>query len=169
MNHFKIIDKFPNYSVSSSGIVINNTTLKTLVPVMDKGYKSVTLYADGKKKPIKIYRLVAEAFIPNTQNKPVVNHIDGIKTNDDYTNLEWVTIAENVAHAVRTGLWTHPENAGRPKQPIEVYDAKNGNLISVHESINRAIKVYGLNRSNVRNVLRGSYYSTNGLTFKLIN
>lgn len=69
-----------------------------------QGYRKVALYNDGNRTDFKISRLVAEYFIPNPTNKPEVNHIDGIKSNDSVRNLEWVTPKENVAHAFETGL-----------------------------------------------------------------
>ena len=63
-----------------------------------KGYLRVYLYKNGKRKHHKIHRLVAKAFIPNPNNKPQVNHIDGNKQNNSITNLEWVTDEENKLH-----------------------------------------------------------------------
>lgn len=68
------------------------------------GYKKITLYKDGKGYKKYIHRIVAEAFINNPEAKPQVNHIDGDKTNNAVTNLEWCNQSENMQHAYRTGL-----------------------------------------------------------------
>lgn len=73
-------------------------------PYVNQGYLSITLNKDKSEKTYAVHRLVALAFIPNPDNKPAINHIDGNKQNNCVTNLEWVTSAENSSHAVRTGL-----------------------------------------------------------------
>jgi hypothetical protein len=72
--------------------------------LVDKRYLYVGLYDKPRKLLAPVHRLVAEAFIPNPDNKPEVNHINGIKTDNRAENLEWVTRKENEAHAFRIGL-----------------------------------------------------------------
>lgn len=67
------------------------------------GYPQVVLTKDKEKKNYSVHRLVAEAFIPNPENKEQVNHIDRNKENNNISNLEWVTHQENADHAVASG------------------------------------------------------------------
>lgn len=94
-----------NYSISDAGEVKNDTTNYILKPAIQQGYAHVTIYINKKGKRVKIHRLVASAFIPNPENKPYVNHIDGNRSNNQVDNLEWVTPSENTRHAVGTGLF----------------------------------------------------------------
>lgn len=94
-----------NYSVSDAGEIRNDSTNYLLKPAIQQGYAHVTLYINKKGKRVKIHRLVATAFIPNPENKPYVNHIDGMRSNNTIDNLEWVTASENTQHAVDTGLF----------------------------------------------------------------
>lgn len=77
-----------------------------------KGYLLVGVNISGNRKNVYVHRAVALAFIPNPENKPQVNHIDGNKANNHYKNLEWSTCKENIHHAVKSGLFhnrdTHP-------------------------------------------------------------
>lgn len=113
------------YSVSSTGRVLAN--IKTingnngakihrgeieLKPALDGKYLFVVLQNNGSKKHKKVHRLVAENFIPNPLNKPIVNHIDGNKLNNSVENLEWVTASENSQHAVNTGLRKYHKISG---------------------------------------------------------
>lgn len=119
-----------HYSVSPDGRVRNDETRKLKTPVETKdGYLRTDLYnGNGKRVTKRINRLVAEAYIPNPDNKPQVNHIDGNKKNNDVNNLEWSTGSENMQHAFRTGLATYHNthsmlgkknpNAGAKGHPI---------------------------------------------------
>jgi hypothetical protein len=101
----KTIQDFPSYVIHSDGRVVNTVTGKEKSAVPSKnGYKTVDLYNKGFHKPLYIHRLVALAFLPNPDDKRTVNHIDGIKTNNNVSNLEWATDSENIQHAYDTGL-----------------------------------------------------------------
>ena len=69
------------------------------------GYLKTRLSKDGKQKKFFVHRLVAMTFIPNQENKPEVNHKDGIKKNNGSENLEWVTTSENQRHAIANKLY----------------------------------------------------------------
>ena len=99
------------YQVSNLGRVKSLPHGRTkgciLRPWNNKGYQVVGLWegTPSKMRKLSVHRLVAEAFISNPENKPCINHIDGIRNNNNITNLEWVTPSENTQHAVDTGLF----------------------------------------------------------------
>jgi hypothetical protein len=83
-----------------------------------KGYLMVNIKDLQKTK--SVHRLVADAFIPNVDNKPQINHINGIKSDNKVSNLEWVTNEENFNHALANGL---RENCGRAlRKKVIQYD-----------------------------------------------
>ena len=116
LEKMKRIEGYKNYLVSSWGNVYRtnsalfiNPNFGVELPIDNnvklnpeetkKGYLRVDLYDEnGKRKHFKVHRLVAEAFIPNPDGKPQVNHKDGNKHNNSVTNLEWVTDSENKDH-----------------------------------------------------------------------
>lgn len=97
---------FEIYDVSENGIVVNTKTNKVLKPYVSKrGYYRVKLYTvEHSAKMFQVHRLVAQAFIPNPNNLPEVNHIDGNKLNNCVDNLEWCTAKDNTKHAYENGL-----------------------------------------------------------------
>ena len=93
------------YSVSDEGEVRNDEKGTLLKLGLQQGYLHVGLsLGHGQMKRMRVHRLVAQAFIPNPENKPYVNHIDGNRQNNNVNNLEWNTPKENAQHAVETGL-----------------------------------------------------------------
>ena len=93
------------YEVDNLGSIKNTKTNRILKPITNKiGYNVVNLRKNNKTINHKIHRLISIAFIPNLKNKPQVNHINGIKTDNRIENLEWATAKENSNHAQRTGL-----------------------------------------------------------------
>lgn len=94
-----------SYEVNENGEVRNGKTgyVLKLQPTKDE-YYSVSLRVNNRPRMCRVHRLVAMAFIPNPENKPIVNHKDGNRINNKVENLEWVTYSENTQHAVDTGL-----------------------------------------------------------------
>lgn len=104
---WKVIpDTDEQYLISSYGrlfSVKSNKVLKTYL--RPTGYINAHYVACGREVNIGVHRLVAQAFLPNPDNMPQVNHIDGDKTNNKVDNLEWVSSKENVKHAIEHGLF----------------------------------------------------------------
>ena len=128
MEEWKEIQDFPGYYVSNKGRVrsdkckgrvkINPEDDETILKAIPtgRGYLAVGISnKTTKRKRFAIHKLVAKAFIPNPENKPVVNHIDGNKENNCVENLEWCTQRENIIHSIyvlgNTGTLRH----GNPK------------------------------------------------------
>lgn len=105
---WKKIDGFEQYMVNRNGLVrIGNRVLKT--HIRKGGYIGVNLYSNGKRIHKPIHRLVAIAFIKRENGKNYVNHKDGIKANNNISNLEWCTHKENINHAYNSGLLMCPQ------------------------------------------------------------
>lgn len=96
---WKKVRGYENYSVSTWGRVRNDVSGDLIAQEKNpKGYMRVSIGSVGKRHHLKVHRLVAEAFVPNPDGKPQVNHKDGNNRNNSFTNLEWVTDEENKAH-----------------------------------------------------------------------
>lgn len=109
-----------------------------------KGYLILQLYRDNKAKNCYIHRLVAEAFIPNPENKKTVNHKNGDKHDNRAENLEWTTYKENNNHAYKYGLndANHRQNR-KGSTPVSQYD-EDMNLIKTYPSMREAERQTGI-------------------------
>ena len=133
---WKIIEEFPKYLVSNKGrIKILSTLEDKKVFVKDDGYIATTL-VNGKQSYKYVHRLVAEAFVKNKHNKPQVNHINGIKGDNRAENLEWVTPAENIRHAIDTGLLKYKKKEKEIKNSkYSLGEEVNGSKLTPEEVI----------------------------------
>ena len=133
---WKIIEEFPRYLISNKGrIKILSTLEDKKVFVKDDGYIATTL-GNGKQSYKYVHRLVAEAFIKNKHNKPQVNHINGIKGDNRAENLEWVTPAENIRHAIDTGLLKYKKKEKEIKNSkYSLGEEVNGSKLTPEEVI----------------------------------
>lgn len=129
---WKDIEGYCNYEVSNAGRVRNKKTNKFITGYDHFGYLRITL---PNRNNVLKHRLVAGAHIPNPDNKPEINHIDGNKQNNDVCNLEWVTRKENVQHAHKIGLCTeHIRRIAKKFSKKVVQHSLTGEVIQVWDS-----------------------------------
>ena len=121
-----------------------------------EGYHFVSLCRGNGHKNYRISRLVAIHFIPNPDNKPEVNHIDGNKDNNNIENLEWATPSENKLHAIYTGL-RRPTYGMKPVKCLN--DGK------MYRSASEAARILRLDDSSVSKACRGILAHVKGYRF----
>lgn len=110
------IKDFPNYYITDDGVVLCSNEEVKSSSVDTKGYHHISLSNNNQRKTYLIHRLVALHFIPNPNNLPQVNHIDGNKSNNNVNNLEWVTGSSNIIHSFNNNLSSYRgERNGRSK------------------------------------------------------
>lgn len=114
---------------SDTGTLVSYPSKVLSVGLDKRGYPRIRLGRDERKTSKRIHRMVAEAFIANPDDKPQVNHKDGDKENNIWTNLEWATNSENQRHAVDTGLKIPitGESAARFERFVDVF--KDGGIL----------------------------------------
>ena len=156
---FTIIKNHPQYEISKEGIVrkIANGAIKSQY-LNDKGYYMISIRYGLKSKPYRVSRLVAETFIPNHKNKPEVNHINGIKTDNSWTNLEWVTHKENIEHAIKMGLINNKGSNNGMAILTEKDIPEIRRLLNTGLSQYKIAKMFKVSRSAILNIKVNGYW-----------
>lgn len=161
------IEGYDKYRVSNYGRVKSFCKVKEkiLKPSLSRaGYLVCDLQIKDKQKPFGVHRLVAKAFIPNPENKPQVNHLDGCRWNSCLSNLEWVTASENLQHAVQTGLMKTGEEHHRSKLTNEqvVYIRENPDRLTCEALAEK----FGVDRATIIYIQLGKTYRNVGGTIR---
>ena len=166
------------YSVTKEGCVYSHITGKFLKPnKMKTGYLSVELWKNRTNKRVLIHRLVAQAFIPNPNNYPQVNHKDEDKQNNSVENLEWCTSKYNLNYgntqlrkSTNRKITDKVRSAGRrnallKSKPVLQF-SKTGEFIAHYESAMHAERVLGVRHTHVSEVCLGKRKTANGYKWK---
>lgn len=163
MERFKPAVGYDGYLISDYGRVYSCKTNKFLTQAPNaKGYNRVELCVNGKAKNVSVHRLVAEAFIDNPDNLPIINHKDEEKQNNRADNLEWCTYLYNANYG-------HCQNkkAERKKRPILQLSKATGEIVRRFDSLKEAEK-NGYHHSNVSACCCGRKKSAYGYVWKFV-
>lgn len=145
------------YAITSCGKVWSYKRKKFLKPEKCRnGYYLVALYNNNHRQRFLIHRLVAEAYIPNPENKPQVNHKDEDKSNNNVNNLEWMTAKENMNYGT-----VQKRRIEKAKIPIYCVE-----LDRIFDSAKSASIELGLTASNITAVCKNKQNTTGGYHFK---
>lgn len=149
------------YEVSNFGDVRNRLTKESISQFLSKsGYLRVSLYINKKCKKFSVHRLVAEAFILNTFDKPQINYINGNKLDNCTENLEWVTAKENTKHALETGL---AETKLSPEEVHEICKLLEKGELSIKEISER----FNVSSADISNIKRGKIWTDISVNYSI--
>lgn len=155
--------------IDISGRKRNGTILQAVkVGHASRKYLAVSLSKDGVAKKTKIHRLVAEAFIPNPENKPEVNHLSEDKTDNRVENLCWATSKENMNHGTRTerAAKTAQATAERKRaKPVLQIDS-GGIIVKEYPSLREASRQTGIDRPQINKCIKKPWYTAKGFYWK---
>lgn len=154
------------YRVSDTGVVHSCRSYKNIGFINTAGYVSAVLCKKSISKKWMVHRLVAEHFIDKVEGKVFINHKDGNKSNNHYSNLEWCNMLENNIHAYATGLKVLPKGKDdKRSQPIIQYDL-NGNFIKEWAGAREAQRLGGFRQSNIWHCLVGNQHKSQGFIWR---
>jgi len=173
---FVVIQGFEQYCISNFGRVLSYTQNrpKILSPQTDAmGYSHYRLYNKTETDEVNVqlfkgHRLVGMYFVPKPKTEPginlEINHVDGNKSNNHFSNLEWVTRSANLRHAIAIGL-KHKFHIQSPnRRPVELF--KDGISVGQFDSIRDAAAFIGCTTQNITNWITGARKSRYGYTVK---
>jgi hypothetical protein len=139
----KQIKGFENYLINKDGEIFSKFTKTKITSHKDKnGYYRIRLVNEHGRKSVFIHRLLAMTFIPNPENKPCVNHIDCNKSNNDLSNLEWVTQQENIKHAWDNNKCYKSYETVKLAHKVTSKKLLDTNTNTIFNSISEAIRYY---------------------------
>ena len=151
----KVIEGYPNYLISDTGVVFNKRTNREQKPRLDKdGYYVLGLSCNGVKKIHRVHRLVAQAFIPNPDNLDTVNHINHNKTDNRVQNLEWMDNIDN-ARDGNKGITGEKASAAKLTQE-QAREIRR--LYSTGMKQKEIAKIYNVTQMCISNVVRNKVY-----------
>lgn len=161
------------YEVSDLGRVrslnYNHTGVaKILNPRKNRGgYLLVALFKDGKRKDMQVHRLVAQAFIHNPNNLETVNHRDEVKTNNAASNLEWMSVADNLNYGSHNRRSAEARvNNPKMSKPVRQLDKTTGELLATFPSTHEAERVTRIHRQSICCCCNGERKSAGGYNWK---
>ena len=138
-----------------------NTKSKQLKPQLKHGYYQVRLFKDGIGKWVAVHRIVASAWIPNPDNKPQVDHIDGNRLNNAVSNLRWTTVPENANNPITI---ERKRYSTRCKQ-VNQYTL-DGILVNTYKSANEVTRQTGYLQGNISACCRGEHRHAYGFIWR---
>lgn len=159
---WKPVEDYPNYIVSDSGRVQSKARgqWREMTITDDRyGYPKIVLSKDGHRVTKSIHQLVAKAFVDGYSDALQVNHIDGNKHNNNFSNLEWVTVGDNLRHAYASNL-----NPGHPTKRVRIIETGN-----IYSSEKECAEATNGSKSGVNGCLRGRRNTHNGFHYEYVD
>ena len=177
-----VCEDYPSYMINTKGEIKSLLTNKILKPSKHKsGYMLVGLRRDGVSKTVKVHRLLAKAFIPNPENKPHVDHINGVRDDNRLENLRWCTNQENQSFELArlnnskalTGRKQSPEAVAKRAKILQKSIGKkvnqytlDGEFVASYNSFNEARRLTGVWDASVRSCCMGRFKQAGGYIWR---